>query len=144
MAYSVWQAAIALLARREHARAELFQKLEMKGYFPADIIATLDSLEEKDYLNESRFIGCRIRFRVGCGMGPLKILSEFQFKYQIDKKSVVHHPAWQEIEWNSLAQGLREKKYGLQAPKTLKEKAAQTRFLQQRGFTVDQIQNKMK
>lgn len=140
----LYQYAMSLLARREHSRAELWRKLEKKGYLNLEIIEALDSLEEKNYLSECRFIECRIRFRVRCGMGPLKILSEFQMLHQIDKTSVLNHEAWKEMDWVAMTRDVRDRKYGEDLPKKPKEIGVQLRFLQQRGFLIDHIKKVMK
>lgn len=136
--------AMSLLARREHSRAELCRKLEKKGCLASDIISSIDILEAKTYLSECRFIGCRIRFRVRCGMGPLKILSEFQMLHQIEKSRVVNHESWKEIDWLALTQDVRDRKYGEPLPQKPKEIAIELRFLQQRGFLIEHIKKVMK
>ena len=47
--------AMAYLARREHTRLELTQKLTQKGYEPDIIRATLDQLAEENLLSEYRY-----------------------------------------------------------------------------------------
>lgn len=63
-----WQArskAVELLARREHSRRELEQKLIQRGYSQETISRVLDGLEERGYLDDRRFaeswVGSRIR-----------------------------------------------------------------------------------
>lgn len=135
---------MALLARCEHSRAQLTRKLEARGYQGDDIIIALDALEAENYLSESRFINSMIRFRAGCGMGPLKIISELQYKHQITQVMITSSESWHAIDWIAIAQAVYHRKYGDDPPKTWKEKVAQLRFLQQRGFTNDHIQTVMK
>lgn len=55
------------LARREHSRYELYNKLSRKDYDRENINIILDELEDKDYINDERFarswIKSRLRFK---------------------------------------------------------------------------------
>ena len=48
-------AALKLLGRRDHSRQELLQKLVKRGYREEEVLPVLTSLEEKGYLDDSRF-----------------------------------------------------------------------------------------
>ncbi|MFW6382125.1 MAG: regulatory protein RecX [Bacillota bacterium] len=52
------------LARREHSRYELYNKLSRKEYNRSNINKVLDELEEKDYINDERFARSWIRSRL--------------------------------------------------------------------------------
>jgi len=43
--------------------------------------------------------------------------------------------------WKRELEQVRRKKFGSRTPKTFTERAKQARFLQYRGFALDQIQN---
>lgn len=135
----VKNAAMALLARCEQSRAQLTRKLEAKGYQGGDIMIALDALEADNYLSETRFVNCMIRFRAGCGMGPVKIMSELQYKHQIAKAMIIQSESWMAMDWLAIAQDVYNKKYGENPSQQSKNKVTQLRFLQQRGFTNDQI-----
>ncbi len=136
---SVKNAAMALLARCEHSRAQLTRKLEARGYQGDEIIIALDALQEDNSLSEIRFVECMIRSRAGCGMGPLKIISELQYKHDIAKVMILRSESWMAMDWLAIAQDVYNKKYGENPSQQSKNKATQLRFLQQRGFTNDQI-----
>lgn len=52
------------LARREHSRYELYQKLNRKEFASRNINKILDELEEKDYINDERFARSWIKSRL--------------------------------------------------------------------------------
>ena len=73
---AVRRAAMDLLARREHGRAELTRKLRQRGA-PAELIeAALERLADEGLLSESRYIESFIRGRASSGYGPLRIREE--------------------------------------------------------------------
>ena len=47
--------ALALLARREHSRAELARKLGQAGFATEDIVPLLDEFEARNWLSDQRF-----------------------------------------------------------------------------------------
>ncbi len=69
------------LARREHSRYELYNKLSRKDYDRENINIILDELEDKDYINDERFarswIKSRLRFKP---RGPRLIKKELAQK----------------------------------------------------------------
>lgn len=132
-------AAIVLLARCEQSGAQLTRKLQAKGYQDEVITLVLGTLQAQGYWCETRFINSMIRLRTGRGMGPVKILFELAHKHQISKTQVVNSESWHATDWFALVQVVYEKKYGEIKPNNQMEKMARLRFLQQRGFTNDQI-----
>ncbi len=48
-----------------------------------------------------------------------------------------------DVNWRALARDVRSRKFGSGAPGSYKEKARQSRFLQHRGFSHDQIRAAM-
>ena len=68
--------ALDLLARREHSRLELRQKLVQRG-FPSDRIEpVLDQLVEERLLDENRYAELYACARADKGYGPLRIARE--------------------------------------------------------------------
>ena len=130
--------ALFLLARRDHSRRELLQKLNRKGFSSSEIKIVLDELENEDLLNEERFIASFIRSRSGKGFGPLKICAELG-KRGIDHNRIRASAEWQETLWQERAISARIKRFGEAIAQQQDEQLQQMRFLQQRGFTSDQI-----
>lgn len=127
--------ALGLLARREHSRLDLQRKLLRKGFDLAEISPALDKLEEDNQLSEERFIEMFVHAKSVRGLGPLKIRAELQKQGVFDL--VI---AWEEETFVQSAIKARKKRFGERLPETQQEKWRQMRFLQQRGFTTEQIQ----
>jgi regulatory protein len=131
-------AALALLARREHSRLELERKLRARGY-PADVIApTLDGLERSGALAAGRFAESFIRSRAGKGQGPVRICSELAQRgiAEPDAAALLRDA---EVDWAAAARAVRAKRFGTAVPRDFQERARQARFLQYRGFDSRQI-----
>lgn len=130
-----------LLARREHGRAELEQKLRRKGVVDAaSLDRVLDQLESDGLLSEQRFLDAYIRSRINAGFGPLKISAELRQKNIADCAARLalegYHDCWQDVMLAA-----RHKKFGHQGSvKDRESLARQFRFLLYRGFPHDLIQ----
>ena len=130
--------AIYLLSRREHSRQELIRKLIQKGFCAKELPPILDELENEGLLNEQRFIGSFIRSRRARGFGPLKICAELR-EHGINRDLWQSNEEWQEELWQNSATILCAKRFGFVVEKTPEERMRQSRYLQQRGFTSQQI-----
>jgi len=76
------------------------------------------------------------------GSGPLKICAELRQKGVSDAMigSLLNE---RDQQWQESALAVRLKKYGLEPPDDLKETARQTRFLQSRGGSTEQVRYAM-
>jgi len=71
---------MGFLARREHSRQELFQKMQVKGYCPKHINSNLDDFIDRDWLSDSRYAEMLLRSRILKNHGPVKIKMELKQK----------------------------------------------------------------
>ena len=127
-----YSAAMKMLMRREHSKLELFQKLQVKG-FDIDIInAAISKLVKQNYQSDERFAEDFILMRFNQGKGPVKIVSELKMKG-------INTFDLSAFDWFELAKEIRQKKFGNHLSLDYKETAKQKRFLQSRGFNLDQI-----
>ena len=127
-----YSAGLKMLMRREHSRLELFQKLQTKG-FDVDVVNnSISKLVEQNYQSDDRFSEEFIQMRFNQGKGPVKISSELKMRgINTFDLSV--------FDWFQLAKEIRQRKFGDLSSIDFKETAKQKRFLQSRGFTLDQI-----
>ncbi|TDJ29952.1 MAG: regulatory protein RecX [Gammaproteobacteria bacterium] len=130
--------ALDLLARREHSRSELQLKLLARAFVPVLVEETLDALQADGLLDEGRFIDSFIRSRIGKGQGPTRIQAVLQQR-GIDRHRVQTWLRDSDFDWSSLAAGVREKRFGPGPPESFEERARQTKYLQYRGFEIEQI-----
>ena len=132
--------AMDYLARREHGRVELRNKLTKFG-FDADISdAAIERLIDDGLQSDQRFAEAFIQSRINQGKGPTRIRVDLSQRGVSD--SVIDdglHEANQ--NWQALASEVRAKKFGAELPVDFEDKARQMRFLQYRGFEPDQIQS---
>lgn len=126
------------LARREHSELELARKLATRGYAADVVEATLAALVADHLLSNARFAEAFVHSRIQRGSGPQKIRAELRERgipdELIDASLEAHADSWRD-----LAREVREKRFGLAQPRDFRERSRQMRFLQQRGFSSEQI-----
>ena len=139
----VRNAALGLLMRREHSGRELEDKLTARGYAPETVAEVLAALAARNLLSDARFVEEFVAARVRRGDGPAKIRNALHGKgvdaEQLEAALAAHHE-----EWPALAESVRRKRFGAARPQNYAERARQARFLQQRGFTAEQIRQVLK
>ncbi len=119
------------------------RKLLARGYTPETVGEALAGLKAAGIQNDARFAEAYIRNRVANGYGPVRITREL-YERGISRELVTQLLAALEMDWAEQVQAVRQKKFGRQAPADIKEQARQSRFLQYRGFTYQQIGNAFK
>lgn len=132
--------AMDLLARREHARAELLVKLLQRFSDQGEMIsAVLDRLCEEGLLSDQRFAEACLRQGIAKGQGPVRLKQALR-QQRVSDEIIAAAFSQADADWWQLAVEVVRRRFGEAAPETLKEKAKRVRFLQQRGFTFEQIQ----
>jgi regulatory protein len=138
-------AAFDLLARREHARQELIDKIYRRFSKRKNIsidksmIATVvNNMADEGLQSDTRYFEILVHSRKQQGYGPFRISQELKQKMAMPDAGKSLGDTNKQ-EWKARAQEVRQKKFGEDLPKTPKEKAQQMRFLQYRGFNMEQI-----
>lgn len=134
---AVRRAAMDLLARREHARAELSRKLRQRGASSELIEPALDRLAEEGLLSDSRYLESFIRKRAMAGCGPLRIREELA-QSGVPRAAIEQALAQSGFDWLEQAREVWRRKFE-GAPQDARERAKQARFLSYRGFSAEQI-----
>jgi len=133
------EAAIRLLARREHALLELRHKLQQRGFAAAVIEAVLQQLVAEDLLSDNRYAEIYALSRVDKGYGPWRIRREL-LEHGVSEEIISTVLKNFDNDWMDKLAGLHRKRFAaLPPPDHSAEQAAQIRFLRQRGFTLEQI-----
>ncbi len=135
---AAYQAAVRLLARREHACQELRRKLGARGFGDDVVEVVLDRLVQEHYLSDDRFTEIFVRQRCEQGQGPLKIIAALSER-GIEESLARQHLAQQGVDWLEQAREARRRRFGEALPKDRKEWARQARFLASRGFSSEQV-----
>ena len=137
--------ALSLLSRREYSQRELATKLSQS--FPPEITdQVLASLIDQGLQSDQRFCEGFVRGRIRQGHGPIRIQAELKQK-GIEPNLIQQTVADQQVDWFEQARSTHRRRFGEPSPSdsnlnpNLKAtaRAKQKRFLQYRGFTMDQI-----
>lgn len=135
---SVKKSALYLLARREHSQFELRNKLLQRKFPVALIESALLELLQEGWQSDKRFAESYAHMRINRGFGPLRIRYELQQRGIKDDLIDACVPDDNEF-WLEKISLLCKKKFSKKVIKDIKERARQQRFLQQRGFALEQI-----
>ena len=130
--------AIRMLSRREYSRLEIQQKLIRHGCHQDDIDSVLLMLADNGSQSDERFAEHYTRFRASKGYGPKRIRMELKEK-GVDSLIIDHGLEQAEVDWRERAAEVCRKKFKDQNAVTWEEKSRQSRFLDYRGFTREQI-----
>lgn len=130
-------AAVALLARRDYASAELRAKLVAAGFGPEASAAVLGALAAQGLVNDERYAHNYVAYHAGRGQGPIRIAADLRCRGVapgLTEAALAAGP-----DWCAVARTVRERRFGRQLPGSWRERARQGRFLQFRGFSSDHI-----
>jgi regulatory protein len=89
-------------------------------------------------LDNARFAESFVHSRYQRGQGPHKIRAELRER-GIDDGLVAEYIDAPDFDWPGLAGQVRIKRFGPVHPADFRERSRQMRFLQQRGFSSEQI-----
>ncbi len=138
---SLRERALAMLARREHTRAEMTRKLTPHAESPEQIDQLLDGLVARGWLSEARFAESRANTL-------LRKFGSRKIEYDLRNRGVSAEVVEQAVE-RSLAQELEncraawQKKFGV-LPRDAAERGRQMRFLAGRGFSAEAVHQVLK
>lgn len=151
-ATGIRRAAMDWLARREHARCEIEQKLRRR--FPdatAAIGPVLDQLEHEGLLSDVRFVEMFTRSRIQRGQGPRRIAADLNARgvrpgassaddaNAIDTAgatgAALPTACTPDMDWLAIAREARRRRFGEAYPAGPVERNRQMAFLLRRGFT---------
>ena len=126
-----------LLARREHSLAELRAKLAARGFAADEVEDALGRLAREGLADEARFCEAFIAARIRKGQGPIRIRAELGER-GIDGATIEAALAGTH-DWPALAREVRARRFGAGPPQDYRDRARQSRFLEYRGFTSEQV-----
>lgn len=126
------------LVRREYGRGELASKLVQCGCNETIATEVTQKLAAEGLVSDERFIEALLHVRRTRGYGPLFIRRELEEK-GVGKELIGRWIDPRDRNWINDLRRVKKKKYGGGMPASLAERARQTRFLQSRGFTLEQI-----
>lgn len=132
--------AMDLLARREHSRQELMQKL-LKRFNDAELInEQLDRLVDDNLQSDARYAESYVRQRSNRGYGPLRIFQEMRQR-GIPEGGIQDAMNSADYDWSANAEKALHRKFGTAPAADITEKARRSRFMQYRGFSSDHFRD---
>ncbi|MCQ8103791.1 recombination regulator RecX [Methylomonas sp. SURF-2] len=128
---------LRLLARREHSRKELLDKLALRGFERHEVEPVIADMAAQNWQSEARYAESYIRQRIAGGYGPARI------KYELQQRGInetdLDEQADEQGGWQNLLMDVYYNKYGEETALTQNEWLKRSRFLQQRGFSGEMI-----
>ncbi len=122
-----------LLARREHSRSELAQKLAARGVGLEVVEHVLGELSAGALQSDERFAEEYVRERIERGYGPEQILAGLRER-GIDEAIIAHRVDPRDPAWIERLAEARRRRFGDALPVDPGQRARQCRFLVRRGF----------
>lgn len=136
----IYTKALGLLTRREHSGYELSCKLETKfGREGAlEIQEVLTELQGKGFLSDQRYAEAIITYRSKKGYGPNWITAYLKGN-GVDIDIIDSALKDSDIDWLTILSRAKTKKFGMIHTSDFTTKAKEFTFLQNRGFSAEQI-----
>lgn len=134
---SVRATAIRMLARREHGRTELAQRLKMRGAPAAEIESVLDELQQLGLLSDSRYAHSLVTKMIGRYAKRAIVHTMRERRVATDAVADVDAELGA-IDDESDARAILVRRYP-NPPADDRELARQVRFLQARGYALSLI-----
>ena len=135
---AVREAAVRLLARREHSRLELARKLASRGHADDLIEEIIGDLARAGLQSDERFVRAFIRSALERGHGPLKIRAGL-IQRGVDGDTASAYFDLDAHEWGERAASALCKRFGSVPVETRADWARRARFLAGRGFPSDVV-----
>ena len=133
----VYNKALDIISRREHSQKELTGKLLNKFSEEEIVNSVINNLVNKNLLNDARYSEAYVVSRKRKGFGPKKIM------YELIARGVIENIAYEAIEneggWKDAALKTFNKKFKKGKAMDFKELNKQKTFLQNRGFSFEEI-----
>lgn len=136
--------ALGLLARREHSRRELIDKLRSKRYArdvdPERIEAVVADLADQGLQSDERCAEMLVHTRIERGQGPLRIRSDLRDAGISGELADILLEAEADT-WPERLRAVAERRFGSEAPQDAREWGRRARFLASRGFPEGMIRS---
>lgn len=132
------EAAVRLLAGREHSRRELSRKLLRKGWPKDEVDAVIDELAGAGLQSDQRFAEMYARQRAAKAYGPLRIRAELGER-GIDRDLVEQTLRELDVDFHDSARNFYRRRYGGDERPDYSERARRAQALSRRGFAAEHL-----
>ena len=135
----IYNKSLDIISRREHSEHELTNKLLKKFKSPELIDAVVEKLKINNLVNDERYAEMYVRIRKRKGFGPKKIIYELSVRGI--SNSISSNAILDEGGWKEAARKAFNKKFKNGTSQDFKERNKQKSFLQNRGFSFEEIES---
>ena len=136
---SVYNKSLDIISRREHSEKEIKNKL-LKKFDNAELIdEVISKLIKNNLINDVRYAQMYVLVRKRKGFGPKKI--QFELISRGINESISSLVIKEEGSWKEAAQKAFNKKFKNGTSQDFKERNKQKSFLQNRGFSFEEIES---
>ena len=135
---AIKNAALSLLARREHSKQELKTKLTRRFQDAYQVEEQISQLAEADLQSEERFVEAFIRAKKNAGKGPKFIQQELRQR-GVSEFLIASYIYENDEDWQTLASDVYHKKFAGLPIENANDKAKRIRFMVSRGFSPDSV-----
>ena len=130
--------AVRMLARREHSAFEIRRKLQQRAIDAPEIDEALARLQQEGLLSDRRYAESYINQRMSKGYGPLRIALELKERGVAESDYAAYLYSG-DLDWRAVLEAVHHKKYRSAPCADYQERAKRIRYLQYRGFALDNI-----
>ena len=134
---SIYNKSLDIISRREHSKKELKDKLQKKFDASNVIDEVIEKLISNNLVNDERYAEMYTTIRKRKGFGPKRI--EYELSARGINNSISSNAIYEAGDWNEAAQNAFNKKFKHGVADQFKDKAKQKTFLQNRGFSFQEI-----
>ncbi|QTH65202.1 regulatory protein RecX [Psychrosphaera ytuae] len=134
----LYNRALYWLSKRDYSISDFQKKLDKVCEDERMKSELLERLIENDWLSEERYILAFIRSKTSAGLGPYRIINDLK-QHGVKSQDAEPHLDAQTTDWFEQAKETYQRKYGRSEIGDHKERAKRFRYMQYRGFSIDQI-----
>ena len=132
--------ALKYLSRREYSARELSRKLRKKGHPALVCERVISHLVDRQLLSDRRYAEAYVYARMNKGFGPVRIRHALE-EAGVEKDIIDDVMTREEFDWNEQLKCVLSRKFGDSRPGSYKEWVKRARYLNNKGFSSEQIQS---
>ncbi|MGH8251907.1 MAG: regulatory protein RecX [Steroidobacteraceae bacterium] len=131
-------AALKLLNRRDYGVRELSARLAERGFETATAATAVAALAAEKLVDDSRYALHFVAYHANRGHGPVAITHKLR-EAGVAADEIAAAVDAGSADWRRRCAEVRRRRFGDELPATWVERGRQARFLNQRGFSAEQI-----
>lgn len=134
--------ALYWVSKRDYSLHDFYQKLDKVCEIDEMKHSLVEEFVRQGWLNEERYISAFVRSKIAAGLGLFRIKNDIK-SHGVKPEKVVELTEHLEVDWFAQALSTYQRKYGNRPADDFKEQNKRFRYMQYRGFSVDEIKYSM-